>query len=75
MYTENEKQKMQKALEFVKGCSGDCINCKYMQMHFCEVGRNIYYVVECGKVPNFSGCELVKNLKTSCIEFLEFELS
>ena len=73
MYNEKQKTEMQKQLDDLRKCSGDCLHCNQLSMHFAEVGRCIYYVAECGKCPNFSGSETLKNLKTDCIDFLEFE--
>lgn len=73
--TNTEKIKLEKALDYIQKCSGDCKNCSKCKV----ISNGVYYAFICGVhgVDDYFTAisETMDRLKNAMIEAIRFELS
>lgn len=75
--TNIEKIQLEKSLNYIKKCSGDCKNCS--KCHVVTSRNGLYYAFVCsahGMADYFTAIsETMHGLKNAMIEAIQFELS
>lgn len=77
----NQLSELQKALERIKKCGGDCKNCKHHHIKTARVPNGVAFAFYCSKVGKYvvDNYNFLSNststLKADTIESIEFELS
>lgn len=75
--SNTEKMKLEKALNYIQKCSGDCKHCEKCRIITSE--KSMYYAFICsvhGMADYFTAIsETMHGLKNAMIEAIQFELS
>lgn len=77
--TISTRKKIEAALNHLKKCNGDCMNCKYCNTHFNSNNNNIYFAPACsyGILGDYFNpvSDSFKELRSKTIEAIEYELN
>ena len=75
--TISTRKKLEAALNHLKKCNGDCMNCKYCDTHFS--GDNVFFAPYCsyGILGDYFNpvSNSFKEMRSKTIEAIEFELN
>ena len=77
--TISTRKRLITALNHLKKCDGDCMNCKYCNIHFGGDNNNLYFAPYCsyGILGDYFNpvSDSFKEMRSRTIEAIEFELN
>lgn len=77
--TKTTRKRLDTALNHLKKCDGDCMNCKYCDTHCDSNGNNIFFAPYCsyGILGDYFNpiSDSFKEMRFKTIEAIEFELN